>query len=482
MRLKDHLYHVIQSMPEFLPEIWLAGAFLLILLCEIIFKRRVPSIPFLLRVLTFGFGLVALVLVFQQWNATNGYLFHHLLYLDNKAVFFKFVIITALLLVLIHIHISKTYLPAEFYSIVLAITLGLCLMTMSVNGLSVYLSLELVSIGSYLIAAFGSEKKSSEGALKYLLFGAISSALMLYGLSFLYGMTGTLDFTSPHFSRQLFQNPSAVLGIVSFLTLAGVLFKLSLVPFHVWTPDMYEAAPTPIVAFLSTAPKAAALLVLMRLMSALPSDLQKLTALLSLISILVGNLSALWQNNLKRLLAYSGIAQAGFMLVGIVALNQSGFESASFYVAIYVLMNIASFILIDLLASKETDLASLAGKGSQEPLLGVCFTILMIALVGLPPTAGFTAKLLVFSALWESWQATGATLLIVLLIVGLLNAIISLFYYFKIPFYLYFRTATDKTYTPITIYQKAFVFFLTLLIVVLFLKADWLIGWVRAIG
>ncbi len=484
MRLQDHLYHVIQSLPGFLPETWLAGAFFLIILAELFLKssRLKNQTTDVLRGLTFGFLVLALGLVFLQWNDPSGYLFHHLLYLDHKAVFFKIIIAIATLLVLIHIQICRTDLPAEFYSILSAVVLGLFLMTMATNGLSIYLSIELVSIGSYLLATLGSGNRVGEGGLKYLLFGALSSALMLYGLSFLYGMTGTLHFTSDVFANQLDQYPSIILLIVGFLALGGVLFKLSLVPFHVWPADVYQAAATPVVSFLSTAPKAAALVLLMRLLSVLPVDFQKLLAIIALVSILAGNLAALWQNDLKRLLAYSGIAQAGFIIVGLVAFNQTGFESAAFYMTIYVIINIAVFLLIDLVGQNSPTLASIAGKGETMPFLCVCFTLLMVALVGLPPTAGFTAKLLVFSALWEAYQATGDQLLIILLIVGILNAVISLFYYFKVPFYLFFR-ANPSAVAPdkIPSIGSLTVSLLTLTVLFLFFKADWLVDWIKAL-
>jgi NADH-quinone oxidoreductase subunit N len=481
LQLKDHLYQVIQSLPSFLPETWLAVAFLFLILAELLLKisRWNHQTTVILRALTFVMGIGALSLVVLQWNDPSGYLFHHLLYLDNKAVFFKILIIGVALFVLLHIQAVRSDLPPEFYPILMAVTLGLCLMTMSVNGLSIYLSIELVSIGSYLMATLGSHKKSGEGGLKYLLFGALSSGIMLYGLSFLYGMTGTLDLTSEVFATQLANNHPVILLIVGLLTLAGVLFKLSLVPFHIWAPDVYEGALTPVVAFLSTAPKAAALLVLMRLLSVLSVDFQKLTAIVALSSILVGNLSALWQTDLKRLLAYSGIAQAGFILVGLVAFNQTGFESATFYITVYVLMNLAAFLLIDLLGNGATNLQSLSGKGTHFAFLSVCFTVIMVGLVGLPPTAGFTAKLLVFSALWEANQSAADGLLIALLGVGLLNAIVSLFYYFKIPFYLFFKTPTQAQLAAPSFLGKSIVLVLTAAVIFLFLKTDWLLYWIK---
>lgn len=481
MQLKEHLLHIIESLSRVVPETWLAFAFLLLVTAELVLKitRWSQQTSTVLWFSAFGLSLVGLVLVILQWNAPEGYLFHHLLYLDKKAVFFKGLILVATLVVLLHIRVTHSQLPTEFYSILLAVVLGLCFMTMSVNGLSVYLSIELVSIGSYLLASIGKGKLAAEGGIKYLLFGALSSGIMLYGLSFLYGMTGSLDLTSDVFANHLAQNHPVLVLIIGFLTLGGVLFKLSLVPFHVWAPDVYEGAPIPIVSFLSTAPKAAALLLLMRLLSSFTADFQSLMALLALSSILVGNLSALWQNDLKRLLAYSGIAQAGFALVGVVAFNQAGFESATFYIVIYVLTNLTAFLLVDLVSSGRPTLLSLSGKGAQLPVLAVCFVVVMIALVGLPPTAGFTSKLLVFSALWEANASAPSSLLIALLVVGLLNAVVSLFYYFKIPFYLFFKTHNDTGSETNKTTGTALVLVLTVAIVVLFLKTDWLMAWVK---
>lgn len=483
MQLKAFLFQITQNLPHFLPEIWLSVFFIGVLLAELLLKhsRWALHTDAILRWLSFGFLAVAIGLVLLQQNAPSGYLFHHLLYLDAKAVFFKVFVLGAALLVLVHVQLARPSLPAEFYSILLAVSLGLCLMTMATNGLSIYLSIELVSIGSYLLAAFGQDKKSSEGALKYLLFGALSSGVMLYGLSFLYGMTGTLDVTSEVFRAGLAQNPPEVLWVVGFLALAGVLFKLSLVPFQVWAPDMYEGAPTPVVAYLSTAPKVAALLILMRLTSALPAALPQLLTVLVLASILVGNLSALWQNDLKRLLAYSGIAQAGFMTVGVVAFNQTGFEGATFYAVAYVFMNLGTFLVIDILTKEQPTLDALAGKGTTEPLLSVCLTVLMVALVGLPPTVGFTAKLFVFSGLWESYQDTQNPWQLALLIVGLLNTVVALFYYFKLPYYLFFKPQATVVSTPISIGAKVIAVLFAGAVVALFLKADGLLEWIGSL-
>ncbi|MFN4145814.1 MAG: NADH-quinone oxidoreductase subunit N [Runella sp.] len=472
MSLHEHLYQVLESVSGIVPETYLAFCFLGLLLLELFFKTS----PLQSRLLYAGAWIAILgtgILVFAQTNAPEGYLFHRLLYLDAKAVFFKKIILGATAGVLIHIRLVGRVFAAEMYHLLLAVVLGLCFLTMAVNGLSIYLSLELVSIGSYLMAALGHDKKTSEGGLKYLLFGAMSSAVMLYGLSFVYGIAGTLDLTSTKLVQSFVQNSPEVLSVVGFLVLAGVMFKLSLVPFHVWTPDLYQSTPVPVVSFLSTAPKVAALLVLMRIISALPVDFQRLMAVVVLASILVGNLSALWQNNLKRLMAYSGIAQAGFVVIGLVAFNQTGFENATFYIIVYVLMNVAAFFLIDVLAEEDADLAAFAGRGSQQPLLGVSLTLVMASLVGMPPTAGFTAKLLVFSSLWEAYQQRQDILFLWLLVVGLLNAVVSLFFYFKLPYFLFFRN-TSGVSGPLSIsfWVKVFAVFLALFLVVLFFKTD----------
>ena len=468
-----------------MPEMAWAVAFLLVALIELLLQksRWQSQIPAILRGTVFGTGVLVIALLIYQWNDGSGHLFHRLFFLDSQAVFFKITVVVVTLFVLAHLHLTRPPLPAEFYVVLPAVLLGLHLMTMAVNGLSIYLSIELVSIGSYLFAGFGKGAKPAEGALKYLLFGAISSAVMLYGLSLLYGMATTLDFTNEAFAENLSQNATWVTSVAVFLTLGGVFFKLSLVPFQAWVPDVYEALPLPVAAFFSVAPKAAALLILMRLLSVLPVAFQVPLAAISLASILVGNVSALWQNDLRRLLAYSGIAQAGFMVVGLVAFNQTGFEGATFYLVVYALTNLAVFLLIDLLGAGQTDLRELAGLGREQPFFAVAFTVAAVSLVGLPPTAGFTAKLLVFSALWDSYQTTPSPWLLALLILGLLNAVVSLGYYFKLPFYLFFRerlangaaNKLEKSPQPLAI---LLVLLLVLPVVLLFFQPNWLMDFI----
>jgi NADH-quinone oxidoreductase subunit N len=480
--LSSQLQQLIGNLPRFLPEAWTALSFLMILGLELLFKnsRYRGHCEAILRYFSLGFVAIAMLLALQQWQVEAGFLFQKMLFLDDKAIFFKLLTATATLLVLLHIGITQPKLPTETYALLLASLLGLFLMSMSVNLLSIYLSIELVSIGSYLLTAIPDGRKSSEGGLKYVLFGALSSALMLYGMSLLYGLTGTLEITNELLAGNLSNNADWVVFVAAFLVLAGVLFKQTLVPLHLWAPDVYESAPTPIVAFFSTAPKIAALLVFMRLISVFPAALQFFTTVVALASILLGNLSALWQSDFKRLMAYSGIAQAGFMVVGLAAFNQTGFEAATFYAAVYCCMNVAAFLLFDLLAQGKTDIQSLAGLGTQKPFLSALFTLVMLSLVGIPPTAGFSAKLFVFSSLWEAYQTNAQPYFLWLFGIGLLNAVISLFYYLKVVFFLFFRPPSKATPENQTSLLGIFVAFtITIPLILWFFRPDWLMNLVR---
>jgi NADH-quinone oxidoreductase subunit N len=399
-----------------------------------------------------------------------------MLILDSKAILFKFLIILSAIFVLFHVIVTKKDFIGEFYPILISMVVGLCLMTMSVNLLMIYIAIEMVSIASYMLTAIDKNRKGIEGSLKYVLFGATSSAIMLYGMSLLYGMTGTLDIASPDFSRGIAQIDEVASTVAIILTISGFLFKISATPFHIWTPDIYESAPTPIVAFFSVAPKIAGFLVAIRFYSAIPNNLQTITAVLSIASITFGNFSALWQNNAKRLLAYSTIAHAGFMLIGLVTMSQLGLTSIVFYLVTVLFTNLAAFLLIDFYESKHqsASIESLKGLGRVNPFYGVMMLIVMISLAGLPPMAGFFAKLNIFSALWETYQSTNKPILLWLFIFGLMNTAIALFFYLKIPFFMFFKEPTENQTFELTPKQYFLAIILILPILILFFKADWL--------
>jgi len=481
LQLADQLQEILRSLSRFSPELFLGSGVAGLVVADLLLRssaaRHRPAMLLLSGLLVGAAGL----LVTGQIGQEPGFLFGKLLFRDEQAVFFKLLVTVAAGVAILHAGLLRPALPLDWLSVLLGLLLGLYLMTMSVNLLMMYLSVEVVSISSYLLTALAGTRRAAEGGIKYLLFGAVSSALMLYGISLLYGLTGTLDLTSPLIEIELAKNSPYVVYLASLLVLAGLFFKLSLVPFHVWTPDVYEAAPTPVVSFFSVAPKAAALLVLMRLLAALPANFQTPLAVVALASITLGNLAALWQTDARRLLAYSTIAHAGFLLVGLSAFSEAGFDAATFYAATYLFINMAAFLLIDLLADARggpLPLRSLEGLGFRHPPLALALTVVAVALTGLPPTVGFTAKLLAFSALWETAQQTGNAWQVTLFGLGLLNAVLSLFYYLKLPFLLYFRPASSASPARLARGGTWLALALTVPILLFFFRPDWLMRWI----
>jgi len=484
LNLNEQLIHIRQSLGGIAPEIFLAVFFCFFLFSELIlfkqFEKKKAS-SWLQNIALAG-SLITLILVLGQWNEKPAFRFYPLLFLDHQAVFFKLLIIIAWIFTLVHVRVLKYDFPPEFNAILIATVAGLNLLTMSTHLLTIYLSLELISISSYLLVAISPYKKAAEGGLKYLLFGAASSAVMLYGISLIYGLTGTMDITNEAMNAGLMNNSNLVITASIVLTLAGALFKLSLVPFHVWTPDVYEASPTPLVSFLSVAPKAAVILVLMRLASVLPAQYFPVLGGIALISITIGNVAALWQTNARRLLAYSSIAQAGYLVVGVAAYSRFGFETATFYTAAYVVINMASFFLIDLLQPKDTtDLTAFEGLGKKNVWISGVLTAIMVALAGLPPTVGFTAKWLVFSALWDSYHDQGFPWMLWLLIGGILNAAVALAYYLRLPYLLFFKNTNESSKeTNDSMTGKVIAGILLAAVILLFFNPEWIMRWISA--
>ena len=483
MDINEQLIHIRQSLSGIGPEIFLGSFFCLFLFAELLLNKWLKKgmSVWLHRIAIIG-SLITLIMVLGQWNEEPSFRFNPLLFLDRQAVFFKLMITTAWLFTLIHVRVLRYDFPPEFNALLISSVVGLFLLTMATHLLTIYLSLELISISSYLLVAISPYKKAAEGGLKYLLFGSASSAIMLYGISLIYGLTGTMDITNPAMTAGLLNNSGLVITVAIVLTLAGLLFKLSLVPFHVWTPDVYEAAPTPLISFLSVAPKAAVVLVLMRLAGILPSQYFPVLGGIALISITVGNVAALWQSNARRLLAYSSIAQAGYLLVGIAAYSRFGFETAVFYTASYLIINMAAFFLIDLLVPQSsTELNAYEGLGKKYIWISGALTTVMIALAGLPPTVGFTSKLLIFSSLWDSYQQQGFSWMLWLLIGGILNAAISLAYYLKLPYLLFFKNTNSETRSnPVaaSVWGNVIAGVLVAAVIAFFIKPEWLMNWI----
>ena len=363
--------------------------------------------------------------------------------------------------------IFQSKYTAESLFLLLASTLGLNMMMLAEDLLSMFIALELAAIASYILVILAWKKHSLEGAMKYLLFGVFSSAFMLYGISWLYGLSGSIELLSLSWKFSI----GFLHYVAIFMILAGFLMKISAVPYHIWTPDAYQIAPTPIVAFLATASKIAGIIAILKIVKAYEPifpDITQIIAFIAIISILWGNLVAFWQKNLKRMLAYSSIANAGYLLIG--AVNPNYQDILFFFLLVYSIANMLIFVIVEYYEQnyQYTDLEHFAGIGRAAPLLGIAFLIAFLSLAGLPPTAGFTTKLFIFSSLWEYFQANRQTIFIVWFIVGLLNTAIALFYYLKIPYLAFFRKKKE-IYTPPT-YFFFTIITLSLVLVWLFIK------------
>ncbi|MBI5078719.1 NADH-quinone oxidoreductase subunit N [Candidatus Saganbacteria bacterium] len=327
----------------------------------------------------------------------------------------------------------------EFYFLFLSSLLGLAITVSSPNLLLIYLGMELVSFASYLLVGWQKTvKRSNEAALKYFLFGAVASAVFLYGVSLFYGMTGTLDLTS---AANL--DPALPLTFLSLLfVILGFGFKIAMVPMQFWCPDVYEGAPTPITAYLSVGPKAMGLAVLLRFLAFLRLDLALFFAVFSALTMTWGNLVALRQKNIKRLLAYSSIAQAGYIMVGLVSFKL-GFPAVIFYLVVYTLANLGAFSIViylsGLLDSEEIE--NYSGLARRSPLMALAFSLFFLSLIGIPPLAGFIGKFLVFRAA----VGTGYLWLAAL---AVLNSVVSVYYYLNVVRVMYFQPGEE---TPVKI-------------------------------
>jgi NADH-quinone oxidoreductase subunit N len=357
---------------------------------------------------------------------------------DWLGFFFKMLfILGAAITALFLMDHEKVGQRGEVYLLMLTSTIGMCLMASASDLVVLYLSIETTSIPLYILAGFTlSDERSTEAGFKYLLYGAMTSAVMLYGFSLMFGFAGTTNLyaLADAFKSGQLTTPT-MLGVI-LLIVVGLGFKVSVVPFHFWTPDVYEGSPTPIAGFLSTASKAAGFAVLARLFLVVFRDFSVdwtiVFALLSAVTMTVGNLLALPQKNLKRLLAYSSIAHAGYAMIGLVAVNQLGITSVLFYMAAYVLTNLAAFGIVAtvgrITGSDEYD--SYRGLSRRSPWLALIMLAAFLSLAGMPPFGGFVAKVFVFAA---GVQANYTWLVVI----GILNSIVGVYYYLNVMKYVY---------------------------------------------
>lgn len=480
----------IASLTYFHAEVFLILGFLLVILADLFLSKKYPQICFSLTLLTL---LVITIENFGLLHIPGIQLFGGMIVLDHLAVLFKLLFCFASLLFVLFIRFNRSLQDhdkgtGDLFAILLAVHLGLNLMAMSVNLLMVFLSLEMVSLGSYLMVGYLSvNQKQSEAAMKYVLFGAVCSAIMLYGISLLYGFTGTLYLNDPAFINGLSNIPAMARGIALIMVLIGVAFKLSIVPLHFWSPDVYEGAPTPVTAFLSTAPKIAGFAMLIRFLTVFQPagstglvqsffDFNLILAILAVASMLIGNFAAIWQNNVKRMLAYSSIGHTGFMLMALFIFSDSGFKALIFYMTIYIIMNMAAFMITDEIEEQtgRQNVDEYKGLGKQHSLLMIGMVVVLISLTGLPPTAGFTAKFLVFSSAIEAYNSSRSQLVLIMIIIAAISTLVSLFYYFKIPLNAFLRESDTPQVRPDISPKTYLCIFLAFLLILLILFPSWI--------
>jgi NADH-quinone oxidoreductase subunit N len=332
----------------------------------------------------------------------------------------------------------------EFYALVLMGTVGMCFMAASTDLIMIFLGLEISSISTYILAGYRrADILSNEASLKYFLLGSFATAFLLYGIAFVYGVTGTTNLTEASIQLGYLSRWTTFTQVALILIFVGLAFKLSAVPFQIWTPDVYQGAPAPVTAFLSVGPKAAAFAVLLRVFSFASGNGMSFWILWisAALTMCVGNLAAIWQGNVKRLLAYSSIAHAGYVLVGVAAGGPRGFSGVMFYLMAYALMNVGAFILIAHLSGAGERLVQIddyQGLASERPGVAACLTVFLLSLAGFPTTAGFLGKFYLFRAAIHSH-------LIGLTILALLNSVVSVYYYFKIIVVMYMREGKTET-------------------------------------
>jgi NADH-quinone oxidoreductase subunit N len=358
---------------------------------------------------------------------------------------------TFLLAALLATLFAKAYLEregferGEFYALLMWGTVGMMMMAKGLDLLIVILGLELLSICIFILVGFHRRiAVSNEASLKYFLMGAFATGFVLYGTALFYGATGSTNFAafSRYFATADASNP--LLTIAFILLMSGLGFKLAVAPFHGWAPDVYQGAPSPVSGWISVAPKAATLIALIRIFSSMTPVIQqaswmKMVAALSILSMIIGNAVAIAQRDLKRMLAYSGIAHVGYMLIALLSLRADSVAAISIYVLTYALMNIGAFGVVSMLAKNQNDpqtLDDIAGLGFRRPFYGLALTICMFSLSGLPPTAGFIAKFYIFKTAVDSGHLTIA-------IIGILTSIVSVYYYLRVVYFLYMKEAPE---------------------------------------
>ncbi len=433
----------ILSFTIILPEIFLACVGMALLM---IGAFRKENEPVLLSKMAITMFIVAGILIYLLHESTPATILNGLFILDGFALFSKGLILLAALLVLsmsLEPLRGKEKVCFEFPVLIIMSVVGMMIMVSANDLISLYMGLELQSLSLYILAAIRrTSEKSSEAGLKYFILGALSSGMLLYGCSMIYGFAGTTGFTQ---LAQLYSDQSPSIGALTgiIFVIIGICFKISAAPFHMWTPDVYEGAPKAVTSFFATAPKVAAMALLMRLImqpfGGLVTEWQQVVIFVSVASMVVGAFGALKQTNIKRLMAYSSIGHVGFVLVGLASGVVEGVQAALIYAFIYVTMNVGVFACIIMMRRRKehvVEIRDLSGVARQNPMFAAVMTILMLSMAGIPPLAGFFGKFFVFKAALEQE-------LYILAVIGVLSSVVAAFYYLRIIKVMYFDKLED---------------------------------------
>jgi len=433
----------IQDLGAITPELELAvfGMFLLIFDLLIQQKRRLGYIALA--------GIASSALFLYRIRDIEFSAYGGALSLDAFSIFFKLIFLIAAAL---SIAISLRYLDierenhGEYYALILFSTMGMMFMAGAVDLVTLYIGLETMAIATYVLVGFlRSNQRSNEASMKYFLLGAFSSGILLYGMSLLYGISGSTRFVdiAEALSRRPVTDPISLMAMITLS--AGMFFKIAAVPFHQWTPDAYEGAPTSITAFMSVAVKAASFAMMVRIFMVAIYPLRpqwvSIMAAVSVMTMTVGNIAAITQSNVKRLLAYSSISHAGYILIGFIAGNETGITAVGLYLLIYTFTNIGAWTVIVALRRKDVvgeHIDDMSGLFFKHPAAAVLMLIFLLSLAGIPPTAGFIGKYYLFAAAIE----TGHN---VLAVIAVLNAAVSIYFYLRIVVSMFMRDATERT-------------------------------------
>ena len=440
------------EMLRFAPEIILTLVGVLVMIIEAMTGDKDKTSLGYLSIL----GLVAAMVAACAANAEPGYAFQKMLVVDGFATFFRIIVIGVGILTIL---LSTNYLSeaklnsGDYYALVLFSIAGQSLMASANELIMIFIGIEISSIASYILAGYiRDDRRNNESALKYFLMGSFATAFLLYGVAWIYGLTGSTNLNDIHAAIGRGSAPMLMIGVSAALMLVGLAFKVSVAPFHIWAPDVYQGAPAPVSAFMSVGPKAAAFAVMLRVFltsfDSMADHWQPVLWIMALATMVIGNFAALKQSNIKRMLAYSSIAHAGYVMVAVTSHSPIGTAAAMFYLASYSLMNIGAFAVVTWMVrdgEKFVDVDDFSGLAKRQPFVATILTIFLLSLIGVPLTGGFFGKFYVFKAAIDGN-------LIWLAVLGLLNSAVAAYYYLRVLVVMYFREpgASTDNLPPVT--------------------------------